>query len=171
MQRYVHHQLMTVVEAACAVAINAAVVFGVSGPPKGDAGWQAVVFVIALAAVFGALVFTGSAWLGGERRDFESAVPLASPETVLPAPRESLRHSFEWAFVVLLVAPSLVIGLIWESWVALWPLVIVIDRLARGAYGIYWERRHGLLLWRGNVPDQPLGKGQHLYSSVWQPTR
>lgn len=53
---------------------------------------------------------------------------------------------------------------------ALCPLVLVPERLTKGAYATYWERRHGVLLWRGHVPDQPLGKGQYLYSSLRQPT-
>lgn len=85
--RYIHHQLSAVVEAVCAVAINASVVFGVRGVPRIDAdtGWILVIY-IASYGVFGVLACTGLKWLGGEKRDFESAVPLANPDTVLPTP-------------------------------------------------------------------------------------
>ncbi|MFJ6837035.1 hypothetical protein [Streptomyces sp. NPDC091209] len=29
----------------------------------------------------------------------------------------------------------------------------------------FWERRHGVVLWRGRVEEQPLGKGRYLCSS------
>ncbi|MET8538831.1 hypothetical protein ABZV67_46180 [Streptomyces sp. NPDC005065] len=170
MDRYAHNELTVVIEAVCAVAINASVMFGVRGVPRIDAGagWL-LVFFIALDAVFGVLACTRLKWLGGEKRDFESAVPLANPDTVLPTRGESFRRSFDWGFFAFLVVPCLVVALVWEPLVALWPLVLVPDRLAKGAYATYWERRHGVLLWRGHVLDQPLGKGQYLYSSVRQP--
>ncbi|MFB7114108.1 hypothetical protein [Streptomyces sp. NPDC056291] len=97
------------------------------------------------------------------------AVPLVNPDSVLPTPRESLRRSVDWGFVVFHMLFGLVFSLIWVPIAALWALLIVPDRLIKGAYGIYWERRHGVLLWRGHVPEQPLGKDQYLYSSARQP--
>ncbi|MGW1736370.1 hypothetical protein OG830_01935 [Streptomyces sp. NBC_00121] len=171
MDRYAHNELTVVVEAVCAVAISASVVFGLRGVPRidADAGWL-IAFYIALNGLFGVLACTRLKWLGGEKRDFESAVPLANSDTVLPTPGKSLWRSFDWGFFAFLVVPCLVVALVWEPLVALWPLVLVPDRLAKGVYVTYWERRHGVLLWRGHVPDQPLGKGQRLYSSVRQPT-
>ncbi|ELP69347.1 hypothetical protein ACKI1I_40695 [Streptomyces turgidiscabies] len=39
------------------------------------------------------------------------------------------------------------------------------ERIVKGVYVYFWERRHGVLLWRGRVEEQPLGKDQFLYSS------
>ncbi|MGX4695162.1 hypothetical protein [Streptomyces sp. JNUCC 63] len=165
MRRYVHHELTTIAEAVCAVAISVPVVFGVRGIPKVDAGWRAAVAVIALGAVYGVLTSTRLTWLGGEKRDFERAVPL-NPDTALPTPGESLRHSLDGRFVAFLVVSTLVVALFWEPLAALLPLIFVPDRLAKAAYAAYWERRHGIMLWRGHVPDQPLEEGQYLYSSI-----
>ncbi|MFB6963532.1 hypothetical protein ACFCYB_43115 [Streptomyces sp. NPDC056309] len=165
MRRYVHNELTTVAEAVCAAAISASVVFGVRGIPKVDVGWQLAAAVIALSAVFGVLACTRLRWLGGEKRDFEKAVPL-NPDTVLPTLGESLRRSLDLGFVAYLVVSTLVIALFWEPLVALLPLMFVPDRLAKAAYAAYWERRHGVMLWRGHVPDQPLDEGRYFYSSV-----
>lgn len=167
MVRYVHQQLMIFVEAACAMAITAPVVSGVRGVPKVSSDlWPYLLFILGGCALFGALACSRWRWLGGEKRDFETAVPLANPEAVLPAPKEALRRSFYGGFVVILAVPSLVVGLIWEPLAILWPLAFVPDRAVKGTYMAYWERRHGVLLWRGHVEEQPLGKGQFLYSSA-----
>ncbi|MFF2127802.1 hypothetical protein ACFVW1_20830 [Streptomyces olivochromogenes] len=60
-----------------------------------------------------------------------------------------------WLFLGTLIAASAVFG--------------VMDRLAAGVYGLYWERRHNVLLWRVNVAAQPLEKAQFLYTSARQP--
>ncbi|MFD4975837.1 hypothetical protein [Streptomyces sp. NPDC058424] len=165
MRRYVHNELATVTEAVCAVAISASAVFGVRGIPKVDVGWRLAAAVIALSAVFGVLACTRLRWLGNEKRDFEEAVPL-TPDTVLPTLGESLRRSLDVGFVAYLAVSTPVVALFWETLVALRPLMFVPDRLAKAAYAAYWERRHGVMLSRGHVPDQPLDEGQYLYSSV-----
>lgn len=169
MYRYVHHELMTVAEALCALAVNGIVVLIVRGVPEVDAAWLFLGTLIAASAVFGVVVCTRLSWLGGRKQDFENAVSLTNPGPVLPTQGESLRRSFDWGFLSLLVVPTLVAALLWEPWFAFWPLTLVPDRLSAGIYGLYWERRHNVLLWRGNVAAQPLGKGQFLYSSVRQP--
>ncbi|MFI1360198.1 hypothetical protein ACH4TV_42430 [Streptomyces sp. NPDC020898] len=57
-------------------------------------------------------------------------------------------------------------GLLWERDLALHPLLFASAWLARAGWVARWERRHGLLLWNGRVPTQPLGEGRSLYSSV-----
>ncbi|MER7186833.1 hypothetical protein ABT404_46495 [Streptomyces hyaluromycini] len=167
MVRYVHHQLIAVVEAGAAMAVTAPVVLGVRGLPQVDTLKVALLLYFAGASAFFGLlaVSTGSRWLGGEKRDFESAVPLADPEAILPASRESWRRSFDGVFAVLVALPSLVFGLLWSPWAIGWAVFFVPERIVKGVYVFFWERRHGLLLWRGRVEEQPLGKDQFLYSS------
>ncbi len=169
MRRYVHHELMAVAEAVGATLVTVPVVFGVRGVPRGEGDWRALALLAAFSAVNGVLACTRLSWLGGEKREFEDAVPLADPDSVLPTPRESLRRSIDRGFAVFLMLFGLVFALIWVPIMALWSVLFLPERLIKAAYGTYWERRHGVLLWRGHVPEQPLGKGQYLYSSVRQP--
>ncbi|MET7383469.1 hypothetical protein ABZT08_32580 [Streptomyces sp. NPDC005526] len=169
MRRYVHNELMAVAEAVGATIVTAPVVFGVRGVPRDEVAWQALAFLAAFSVVNGVLACTRLRWLGGEKREFEDAVPLANPDAVLPTPRESLRRSFDWSSAVFSMLILLVPALIWAPVAALGPLLFLPERLSKAAYGIYWERRHGVLLWRGHVPEQPLEKDQYLYSSVRQP--
>ncbi|MFJ7948862.1 transposase [Streptomyces sp. NPDC096354] len=171
MVRYVHSQLMTCVEVACAMAIVTPVVSGVRGVPKFSSDqWPVLLSFLGAIALFGALACTPLRWLGGRQRDFETAVPLANPEAVLPTPKEALRRSFDGGFVVVVVVPSLVVGLMWPPFAFFWPLVFVPDRAIKGIYVAHWERRHGVLLWHGHVKEQPLGKDQLFYSSARVPT-
>ncbi|MGW1669478.1 hypothetical protein [Streptomyces sp. NPDC002324] len=167
MVRYVHHQLITVVEAGVAVAVTAPVVFGVRGLPQVDSAKVPLLLYLAGAsALFGLLaVSTRLHWLGGEKHDLESAVPLTDPEAILPAPRESLRRSFDGGFVLIVGLPSLVFGLLWDPWAIGWAVFFVPERIVKGVYVFFWEQRHAVLLWRGKVEEQPLGKDQFLYSS------
>ncbi|MEV6590418.1 hypothetical protein [Streptomyces acidicola] len=162
---------MTVVAAVCAVAVTVPVVFGVRGVPPGiDADLQLFWTVLmAFAALNGVLACTRLTWFGGEKQDFENAVPVADPGTVRRALEASLRRSFDWSFLVILGAPSIAMGLWLDPWMAFFPLLFVPEQLIKGAYAAYWERRHGMVLWRGHVPEQPLGKGQQLYSSRREP--
>ncbi|MCI3278574.1 hypothetical protein [Streptomyces cylindrosporus] len=159
---------MTAVEAGVAVAVTAPVVFGVRGLPEGDGFKVALLLLLAgISALFGLLAgTTRSNWLGGEKREFESALPLTDPDAVLPTPRESLRRGFDAGFVVILAVPSLALGLLWDPWAVGWAALFAPERIAKGVCLIFWERRHGIRLWRGRVAEQPLGKGQFLYSSA-----
>ncbi|MEU9878088.1 hypothetical protein [Streptomyces phaeochromogenes] len=172
MVRYVHHELAAVVEVGVAMAVTAPVVFGVRGLPQADSGEVFLALYLAgVSALFGLLaVSTRPWWLGGEKRDLESAVPLTDPKAVLSAPRESMRRSFHGSFIVTVGLPTLAFGLLWDPWGAAWGIVFIPERLVKGVYVSFWERRHGVLLWRGRVEEQPLGKGQFLYSSPRQTT-
>ncbi|MER6441613.1 hypothetical protein ABT275_35445 [Streptomyces sp. NPDC001185] len=164
MVRYVHLQLATVVEVAVAMAVVAPVVLVVHGLPQDNYVLPAMC-LIGASALFGLLaVLTRSGWLGGEKRDFENAVPLADPEAI-PTPQESLRRSFDGPFAVVVAVPTLVLGLIWGPWGMTWALFLVPERIVKGVYIYFWERHHGVLLWRGRVEEQPLEKSQFLYSS------
>ena len=73
----------------------------------------ALLGVSGLSALFGLLaISTRSPWVGSERRDFESAVPLNDPEAILPAPRESMRRCFPGPFAVIVALPTLLFGLL-----------------------------------------------------------
>ncbi|MFD3492360.1 hypothetical protein ACFWWB_17615 [Streptomyces sp. NPDC058690] len=169
MRRYVHHELTAVAEAVGAAAVTAPVVFAVHGVPKFDGDSRVLAILAAFSAVNGVLAGTRLRWLGGEKQEFEDAVPLADPDSVLPTPGESLRRSFDKS-AVFLVLFGLTVGLVWAAPImAFWSLIFLPERLIKGAYGSFWERRHGVLLWQGRVPEQPLGKGQYLYSSVRKP--
>ncbi|MER6441612.1 hypothetical protein ABT275_35440 [Streptomyces sp. NPDC001185] len=167
MVRCVHFQLAAVVEAGLAMVVAAPVVFGVRGLPKADGGeWRLPVGAFVLGSLFALLaVSTRSGWLGGGRRDFESVVPLTDLEAVLPGTCESMRRSFDVIFVANVALFSLVIGLFYDAWAVGWAVILVPERIVKGVYAFFWERRHGALLWRGRVEEQPLGKGQFLYSS------
>lgn len=168
MVRYVHHQLAAVVEAGVAMAVTVPVIFGLRGLPQADS--EKVLLALYLAGVSALLgllaVLTRPWWLSGEKRDFESAVPLNDPEAILPAPRESMRRSFDGSFVVIVGLPILLLGLLWDPWAVGWGIVFIPERFIKGVCVSFWERRHGVLLWLGRVEEQPLGKGQFLYSSL-----
>ena len=168
MVRYVHHQLIIMVEVGAVMALAAPVAFGVRGVPQVDSDKAAVLLYLAGASAFFGLVAVATRldWLGGEKGDFETAVPLAAPEAILPSPRESWRRSFNAGFVVIVAVPSLAFGLLWSPWAIGWLVFFVPERIVKGVYALFWERRHGVLLWRGAVEEQPLAKGQFLYSSL-----
>ncbi len=132
MYRYVHHELMTVVEVLCALAIDGIVVLIVRGIPEVDAAWLFLGTLIAVNAVFEVIVCTRLSWLGGRKRDFENAVSLTNPGPVLPTQGESLCRSFDWGLLSLLVVPTLVAALVWVPWFALWPLTLLPGRLSAG---------------------------------------
>ncbi|MEV6021413.1 MULTISPECIES: hypothetical protein [unclassified Streptomyces] len=168
MVRYVHHQLATIVEVGIAIAISAPVVLAVRGLPYIDSRivLPPLLAVLGASTLFGLMeVSTRSRWLTGEKGDFEGAVPLADPEAMVPASRESMRRSFAGPFVVFVALTSLAFGLFWGPWAVGWGLYFVPERLVKAVYVFFWERRHGVLLWCGKVDEQPLGKGQFLYSS------
>ncbi|MFJ7964539.1 hypothetical protein [Streptomyces sp. NPDC096324] len=167
MVRYVHHQLAVIVEVGVAVAVTAPVVFGVRGLPQADSEKALLALYFIGAVGFSGLlaISTRSRWLGGEKYRFESIVSLTDPEAILPTPHESMRRSFDGLFVVHIALLSLVFGLLWDPWGIAWGLGLIPDRIVMGVYVFFWERRHGILLWYGNVEEQPLGKGQFFYSS------
>ncbi|MFG2965771.1 hypothetical protein ACGFZS_21040 [Streptomyces sp. NPDC048288] len=156
MTRYVHHQLMGAAMAVCACVISAPVVFGVRGIPAVD---DDALWLVPLG-VFGSIVFFGI--LGatrlkvvGEVRLFEAAVPLEDPGMIRPVDR-SFRHNLvSTSFLCSLLLPALVMGLALSPWLTLVHLPLALDWLIRAGIAARWEKRHGVLLWRGYVPDRP----------------
>ncbi|GAA3799124.1 hypothetical protein ACFS5L_18290 [Streptomyces phyllanthi] len=173
MVRYVRYEVLCSVVALCAAAVSSAVTVGVRGVPEFEAGiGKALAFfalLCVLGSAFGLLTCSRLKWVG-EGREFETARPLENPDAVLPAPGPELRGGVNGPLFVFLVVSALAGALLWDRAFALYPLLFAPPWLTRAACAARWERRHGVLLWRGEVDDQPLGKGQYLYSSVRQPT-
>ncbi|MFD8734768.1 hypothetical protein ACFV06_07570 [Streptomyces sp. NPDC059618] len=167
MVRYVHHQWAAVVDVGVATLVTAPVVFGVRGLPDADGRKVAVlVAILVISALVGLLaVSLRSHWLGGEKGDFESAVPLTCPEAILPTSRASMRRALATPFAVLVPLGCLGFGLFWDPWAVCWGFFFAPERIVKGVCVSFWERRRGVLLWYGWVDKQPLGKDQFLYSS------
>ncbi|MGW1720449.1 hypothetical protein [Streptomyces sp. NPDC002156] len=170
--RYVHYEVACALLAFCAAVVSAGVVFGVEGAPETSGGvGRAVVFgliYLALVAGFGVLTVSRIKWFG-EGRDFDKAVPLQEPAAVLPTRGEEYRNCVNVLLFVVMAACAVGGGLFWERDLALFPLIFASAWLARGWWVARWERRHGVLLWKGRVRTQPLADDQYLYSSVRQP--
>lgn len=167
--RFVHYEVTCAILAVCATVVSAGVVFAVEGVPEtprgvGPALGLGLLF-LAFTAGFGVLTVSRLKWFG-EGRDFEKAVPLQDPGTVLPTPGEEFRHCLNVPLFAFLMAAALGGGLFWERDLAFFPLAFASAWLARGWWAARWERRHGLLLWNART-RAGLPEGDHaLYSSV-----
>ncbi|TPQ17793.1 hypothetical protein [Streptomyces sporangiiformans] len=174
MVRYVHYELMCSFVAVCAAAVSSAVAFSVRGAPEFEAGLgktlASFAFLGAFGAAWGLLTCSRLKWVG-EGHEFDTAVPLENPDAVLPTPGSELRGSVNGILFAFMVVSALLGAFLWDRMLALCPLMFAPPWLTRAAYAARWERRHGLLLWQGEVDDQPLGEDQFLYSSVRQATR
>ncbi|MFF2848784.1 hypothetical protein ACFVT5_21020 [Streptomyces sp. NPDC058001] len=158
---------MGVTMAVCASAISAVVAFVVRGFPAADddGGRWVLLFLVGSCALGGLLGVSRLPHLS-ELRMFEAAVPLNDPEAVLPRDDTVRRHLVDVQILLIFLVPSLGLALFWSPWAVLYPLPLAAEWLVRTGVAARWERRHGLLLWRGDLKEQPLGKGQMLYSSV-----
>jgi hypothetical protein len=166
--RYVHHQLVVITTAVCACAVSAPVSFGVHGelPVVDDTVWTFVLILLGCHVFYGLLQASRLKWFS-EVRDFETAVLLEDPEAVLPADYSVRRLLVHWGFFGVDLVPWLAMGLAVNPWLSLIPLAMVPDRLIQAAIAVRWERKHGVLLWRGHVPSRPW---ELSYSRV-RPTR
>lgn len=156
MIRYVHHQLMGVVSAVCASALSAPVAFGVRGelPVVDDTVRKVALVVVGCGLLFGLLEASRLRWIGLVR-DFDEAVPLKDPETVLPADYSVGPLLFNWRFLPVMLVPALVIGLAVNPWLTLAPLAMAMDWLIRAGIAASWERKHAALLWREHIQSVP----------------
>ncbi|MBM9506208.1 hypothetical protein [Actinacidiphila acididurans] len=139
--------------------------FGIRGLPQGvhAPSAQGAVWLAGCAVVLAVLDVVV------EGRSFRTVVPLEDPDAVLPAEDALRHHLFDGGLMTVLLLLILVFSLPWNSVAALCYLPLIGMWLLNAAYGTYWERRRGLLLWRGHVPAQPRGTGQIYYSSVRRP--
>jgi hypothetical protein len=156
MDRLLHHELRAVLSAfaALALALTAlGLVRGFSAPERPGALALYLGGLLALLVVWTLLKSTRIKWFG-QVRDFERAVPSEGAEGTPPTDR-SLRDR---PFALRLFVPFLVLGLgtaLWEPWalgVLFWP---ALDWAGQAALVAHWERRNGLLLWRGRVGSRP----------------
>ncbi|MFF2364703.1 hypothetical protein ACFVU0_18685 [Streptomyces sp. NPDC058122] len=165
MVRYVHHELMGVCTAAAAAAVGLVVALPFRGLAHADApgdvvAWSAGILVVVLGLS-----------LIGERRAFRRAVPLQDPDATLPRDYAPRRHLFNGGFLAFMLVLTVTLALVANPLGALCVMPLAAQWLVNAAYALHWERTHGLLIWRGDVPGQPLGKGQMFYSSPRPPRR
>ncbi|MDQ1016961.1 hypothetical protein [Streptomyces afghaniensis] len=156
MDRLVHHELRAVVSvlAATAVALTTAgLVRGFSPPSDPGRLGLCVAAVLASVVVWTLLKATRITWFS-EVRDFEKAPPVEEAGPVLPAERFLRDRPFSPRLFVLYLLFAVPLSL-WEPWAALLPLWSALDWLGQAALAAHWERRHGLLLWRGRVASRP----------------
>ncbi|MFJ8462970.1 hypothetical protein [Streptomyces swartbergensis] len=156
MDRLLHHELRAVfsVLAVVAVSVTAAGLAHGFVPPEPGKVALYLAGLLAFAAVWTLLKGTrlrGVSWI----RDYDRAVPVEDTGVVVPA-GASLRDGwFNWPVLVLFLLFVLPISVFWEPWVigiALWS---ALDWLGQAALVAHWERRNGLLLWRGHVASRP----------------
>ncbi|MFF5520798.1 hypothetical protein [Streptomyces coeruleorubidus] len=154
MDRLVHHELRAVLSVCSALAVALTVlglVRGFSAPDSALAKYVGV--LLALLVVWTLLKATRIKWIS-HVRDFEKAVPVEDVDVVLPTDRFLRDHPFSPGLFGMYLVFALPVAF-WDPWalgVLLWsPL----DWLGQAALVARWERRNGLLLWRGHVGSRP----------------
>ncbi|MEU6341104.1 hypothetical protein ABZ883_09150 [Streptomyces sp. NPDC046977] len=170
MARYAHFHLKLSIFWCCAAIATGAVTFGVRGlPENAERVWPECLILVGWYALIALGQCTRFRLLGSEKADFERALPLADPDAVLPAPKSVVRPAHA-AGLALLTAGLVAMSLAWTSWTCLITLMLLPDPIVRAVHTTYWERRHGVYLWQGQVKEQPLGTGQFFYSTPRTPT-
>lgn len=151
MDRYVHHELRSVITASAVVAVCVPITVSVHGGPVGSTGVPLfVAALIAFVTLFTLAQATRIKWIG-RVPDFESAVALEEP----PAESSLLRRPVNpWLFAVM-GAGTLGTALAWDPMAALFPLWLALAWLGQAGLAADWERRNGRTLWRGHDPDRP----------------
>ncbi|GGW90693.1 hypothetical protein [Streptomyces lomondensis] len=156
MDRLVHHELRAVfsVLAATAVALTASVLFHGFSPPS-DTGRLALYAagVLALLLVWTLLRASRLRWFS-EVRNFEKAVPVEDIDPPGAAERLLRHRPFSPRLFVGYVLGAVPLAL-WQpltTGIFLWS---ALDWLSEAAVAAHWERRNGLLLWRGRVDSRP----------------
>ncbi|MEU6176624.1 hypothetical protein [Streptomyces coeruleorubidus] len=156
MDRLLHHELRAAVSAfaAIAVALTAmGLVRGLSAPDQPGRLGLYVVGLLAFLVVWTLLKATRIKWFS-EVRSFEKAVPVEDLDVALPTERLLRDQPYSLRLFVLYLALALPLSF-WEPWslgVLLWS---ALDWLGQAALIAHWERRNGLLLWRGHVESRP----------------
>ncbi|WP_461063283.1 hypothetical protein [Streptomyces pseudoechinosporeus] len=165
MDRYVHHELRSAF-AVLAVAACLAVTGIVRGFPPLKADWLWILVVLPLGIAVFTLLKASRLKGVSEVRNFEAAVRVEDTDVVLPTKdflhNQPVNLGLFAFFLVFLLPMSF-----WEPWVIVVPVGWALDWLGKAALAAYWERRHGLLVWRGPVPGHP----GNLLVSPRQPTR
>ncbi|WAZ23555.1 hypothetical protein STRCI_004903 [Streptomyces cinnabarinus] len=151
MDRYVHHELRSVITVLAAVAVCAPVTAAVHGTliDSGDLSLF-LAGLIGFAVLFTLAQASRIKWLS-EVLDFEAAVPLEEP----PPEVSLLRHPVNPWLLAVMTAGTLGTALAWEPAAALFPLWLALAWLGQAWLAVNWERGNGKVLWRGHDPDKP----------------
>ncbi|MFD5636981.1 hypothetical protein ACFWJM_22980 [Streptomyces sp. NPDC127077] len=165
MVRYVHHELRGAGMTVAAAAVGLVVALPFRALPHAEVPGDVVAWFA------GILVVVPCLSLIGEGRAFRRAAPLQDPAAVLSRGHAPRPYLFHGGFLAVLLVLTLPLALVTNPLAALCVLPLTAQLLVNAAYALYWERTHGLLIWRGAVPEQPLGKGQIFYSSTRPPRR
>jgi hypothetical protein len=155
MDRLLHHQLRAVLSACAAIAVALTVPGLVRGFSAPDRPALALYLggLLALLLVWTLLKATGIKWFS-HVRDFEQAVSVGHPDGTLPADRFLRDRPFRPRLFSLYLALALPLAF-WEPWslgVLPWS---ALDWVGEAALVVHWERRNGLMLWRGSVEGRP----------------
>jgi hypothetical protein len=152
MSRYVHDELRAAIAAAAALAVTAVVLYAVRGLPEPSGRWWLPCAVLVVVVGLWAPVKASRLRWVGRAREYEAAVPLAGP----PPEGDSLRRRpvRPRVFAGFLVL-SLAVSLLWEPALVLLLVWRALSWLTDSLVAARWERRHGVLLWRGHDEDDP----------------
>jgi hypothetical protein len=157
MDRLLHHEFRAAF-AALAVAVVCGVVLGLvhgfsASSDAGDLRTLTVALFVG-AVVWTLLGATGLKWVS-EVRDFDRAVPVEDIDVVPPADRSLRGDWFSPGLFGTYLVLTLPIALFWEGAVLSIPVWSAMNWLGKAALIIRWERRHGLVLWRGHDGARP----------------
>ncbi|MET9680258.1 hypothetical protein [Streptomyces coeruleorubidus] len=156
MDRLVHHELRAVVSVLAATAVTlttVGLVRGFSAPPEPGRLGLYTAAVLAWIVVWTLLKATRIKWFS-EVREFEKAVRLDGTDPALATERFLRDRPFSPRMFVLYTLFAVPLAL-WEPLTAVIPLWSAVDWLGQAAVAARWERKHGLLLWRGHVDSRP----------------
>ncbi|MFE9643139.1 hypothetical protein ACFYO0_03060 [Streptomyces sp. NPDC006365] len=104
---YVHHQLKGAATAACAVAVNVIVAFGVRDAPEEDYGfWQALGGALAVGVPAGLVSVCPLKWVG-EVSSYKSAHPLADSDAVPSRNVDLRRELLSGRLLAFITVPTL----------------------------------------------------------------
>jgi hypothetical protein len=155
MDRLVHHEIRAANSTLLAGTVTLAVTAVVQGFPAADWDWRFVGATAGFLVLWTLLRATRVKGLGSHR-EFEKAVPLEENGRVPPADVPLRRdHPVSGRLLFLYVVLTLPVALLWEPWVTVVCPGSAIAWLGDAAVAAHWERRHGLVLWRGHVRGSP----------------
>ncbi|MFF8030496.1 MULTISPECIES: hypothetical protein [unclassified Streptomyces] len=157
MDRLLHHELRAVFAALAAAVVSGAalgLVHGFSVPSNAGGLVKLSAGLLVGAVVFTLLGATRLKWVS-EVRDFEQAVPVEDIDVVPPEARSLRGDWFGPGLFATYLVLTLPIALFWEAAVLAIPVWSALSWLGKAALIAHWERRHGLVLWRGHVGARP----------------
>lgn len=156
MDRYVHAELRDASSAFTGTVVSMAVFAWVGGHLPIRPHGLPLVIGIGLAYVAASALLRGS-WLKrfSSVREFDAAPRLEDTGAAPPAGVSLRRRPFNPGVLGFTVAFALPVALFWEPVLIVVPPRLASDWPARALVAARWERRNGLVLWRGHDPDEP----------------